>query len=228
MFSSAPVTERLIVAVGQAPQLERLRRRAVRSTRVTHRLKTAIMPIREELPYLLNRRGLLGCGVEVGVKRGEFSELLLSRWQGRHLISVDPWAEAPPEDYVDVANVHQAEHDAFYDETLTRLRGFGERSSVWRQTGEEAARAIPHHCRDFVYLDARHDRESVREDLVTWTPKVRPGGVIAGHDYVDGHHEEGDFGVRSAVDEHFGNLGWRVRATFADAPWLSWWVAVPR
>jgi hypothetical protein len=186
------------------------------------------MPIREELPHLLNRHLLLGCGVEVGVKRGEFSELLLTHWRGRHLISVDPWSEAPAEEYVDVANVQQRQHDAFYAETLERLVRFGERSSVWRQTGDDAARALPHHCLDFVYLDARHDRDSVLEDLATWTPKVRPGGILAGHDYVDGRYDQGEFGVRSAVGEHFGRLGWRVRATFADPPWFSWWVDVPR
>ena len=36
---------------------------------------------------------------------------------------------------------------------------------------------------DLVYLDASHDTESVRADLATWWPKVRPGGFIAGHDW---------------------------------------------
>merc|ERR1712061_735008 len=36
---------------------------------------------------------------------------------------------------------------------------------------------------DFVYLDARHDRQGVLEDLSAYWPKLRAGGVIAGHDY---------------------------------------------
>jgi hypothetical protein len=230
MSALAPASQRLISAVGQAPGLAPLRRAALRATRASHRLPAAaaVLPVREELPLLLNARGLLGCGVEVGVKRGQYSELMLSLWRGRHLISVDPWAEAPSEEYVDVANVAQEEHDGFHAETLERLRPFGDRSSVWRMFGGEAAERLPHHSLDFVYLDARHDLESVREDLETWTPKVRPGGVIAGHDYVDGMFPEGDFGVRSAVDGFFGERGWTVRSTWADPPWFSWWVLVPR
>jgi Methyltransferase domain len=220
--------EKLIRAVGQAPGLGGARRGAMRATRISHRTPAPVVPIREELPYLLNARGLVGCGVEVGVKQGQYSELLLSRWRGRHLISVDPWAEAPAEDYVDVANVTQAQHDAFHQETLGRLQKFGDRSTVWRMFGGEAAEKVPHHSLDFVYLDARHDGPSVTEDLETWTPKVRPGGVIAGHDYVDGMFAEGEFGVRSSVDAFFAALEWPVRATFADPPWFSWWVAVPR
>mmetsp|Transcript_57901 Transcript_57901/g.188253 ORF Transcript_57901/g.188253 Transcript_57901/m.188253 type:complete len:142 (+) Transcript_57901:441-866(+) len=35
----------------------------------------------------------------------------------------------------------------------------------------------------FVYVDARHDRKGVLEDLQAFRPKLREGGVMAGHDY---------------------------------------------
>ena len=35
---------------------------------------------------------------------------------------------------------------------------------------------------DFVFIDAAHDFESVSRDIRSWYPKVKPGGVIAGHD----------------------------------------------
>ena len=228
MTAVAPQSQRVIRAVGQLPLIGPLRRGALRGTRLTHRSRAAVVPVREDLPLLLNARGLTGCGVEVGVKRGEFSEFILSSWRGRHLISVDPWLAAPEQDYVDVANVPQTEHDAFYAETKGRLERFGERSSVWRMFGGEAAEKLPHHSLDFVYLDARHDEASVREDLETWAAKVRPGGILAGHDYVDGLFPEGEFGVRSAVDAFFAERSWTVRSTFLDPPWFSWWVGVPR
>jgi hypothetical protein len=181
---------------------------------------------RRELGLVLNRRRLLGCGVEVGVKQGAFSDRLLQTWKGRHLISVDPWASAPDDEYVDVANVAQDEHERYYAETLQRLSGYGQRSSVWRMTGEQAAMRVPHHSLDFVYLDARHDQASVSEDLRLWFDKVRPGGMIAGHDYLDGHRPNGIYGVRTAVDEFFGGLGLRVAVT-SDPPWPSWYVLVP-
>ena len=36
---------------------------------------------------------------------------------------------------------------------------------------------------DFVFIDADHSKEAVLADIRAWLPKVRPGGIIAGHDY---------------------------------------------
>jgi FkbM family methyltransferase len=200
----------------------------IADVRETYGSTLAFVPERAELPFVLNRRGLLGCGVEVGVKQGEFSEHILRRWQGRHLISVDPWRTFPAESYVDIANVPQEVHDGFLKETTDRLAQFGDRSTIWRATSREASEVIPRHSLDFVYLDGRHDYASVLEDIADWWDKVRPGGILCGHDYLDGFFPTaGDFGVKRAVDEYFAARGLAVHATLLDAPWVSWMVEVP-
>jgi hypothetical protein len=68
------------------------KRTARRLTRPTYRRTLALVIDRDELPEVLNRRGLLGTGVEVGVRKGEFSERILSSWSGERLISVDAWS----------------------------------------------------------------------------------------------------------------------------------------
>lgn len=50
---------------------------------------------------------------------------------------------------------------------------------------------------DFVFLDAAHDYESVKKDIISWLPKVKKGGVLSGHDM---HH----FEVYNAVAEILG------------------------
>ena len=106
-------------------------------------------------------------------------------------------------------------------------RAFGARSTIWRQTSTEAAKRVPHHSLDFVYIDARHDYASVMEDLEAWFDKVRPGGIFAGHDYIDGMFPAGEFGVKSAVDKFFAQRGIAVFATSNDGPFVSWMVQIP-
>ena len=191
--------------------------------RSTYRLTLRAVPTRREIPHVLNARGLVGCGVEVGVQEGDYSELLLETWRGRHLISVDPWLAAPEDEYRSTDNVEQPVHEQRYAATLARLERYGARSSVWRETSAQAAERIPRATLDFVYIDARHDYASVLEDLHLWHPRLRPGGLLAGHDYVEGTFAEGTFGVKRAVDEFAGEHGLRVHRTWREQ-WPSWMV----
>lgn len=51
---------------------------------------------------------------------------------------------------------------------------------------------------DWVFIDALHEYESVVADIAAWSPKVKPGGLISGHDY-------GRAGVTDAVLRVFGD-----------------------
>jgi len=61
---------------------------------------------------------------------------------------------------------------------------------------------------DLVYIDANHAYEHVIEDIRDWLPKVKPGGIIAGHDY----NMEG---VSRAVTEALG----APTEVFKDTSW---------
>jgi Methyltransferase domain len=207
-----------------------IRRIYNRRYRFTYRRTIKRMPSRDELPALLNARGLHGRGAEIGVKLGVYSDELLSHWRGEQLVSIDPWLSADPDEYVDRSNVSQDEFEHYYEETRQRLRDHGSRSSIWRMTSLEAAAKVPDQSFDFVYIDARHDYESVKEDLEAWCGKVRPGGVLAGHDYVDGDLPQGEFYVKSAVDEFFGERGIDVHGTEGPSAvemFPTWVVEVP-
>lgn len=75
----------------------------------------------------------------------------------------------------------------------------------------EAAREFDDGSVFFCFIDGSHDPRSVREDLAAWTPKIAPGGRLAGHDW-------GCSGVTDAVREAFGDrvvprppASWEVR-----------------
>jgi predicted O-methyltransferase YrrM len=195
-----------------------------RVLRWTYRYQVGYIRSRLELPHILNARGLCGEGAEIGVQTGMFSEMLLRAWGGRRLYSIDPWREFTTPGYVDVANAAQAEHERLYGETCARLQPYGSRSSILRQTSEEAASRFPDGALDFVYIDAQHHYEAVRRDLELWYPRVARGGVLAGHDYLDGEIEgTGIFGVKRAVDEFARECGIRVVVT-RERWWPSWFM----
>eukprot|EP00913_Durusdinium_trenchii_P028263 g26492.t2 len=55
-------------------------------------------------------------------------------------------------------------------------------STFWQMPSNEAAERFVGFV-DFVFVDGSHAYEDVFLDLRVWWPKVRPGGVMAGHDY---------------------------------------------
>lgn len=46
----------------------------------------------------------------------------------------------------------------------------------------DAARLYADGSLDFVFLDGGHDVVTLTSDLTTWWPKLKPGGILAGHD----------------------------------------------
>jgi hypothetical protein len=165
-----------------------------------------VIKYRTDFGFFLNKNGILGCGVEVGVRDGGFSDHLLKTWQGGRLYSVDPWRYFPNGEYVDIANVEQKEQERRYTQTQDLLRKYGTRSEILRKTSKEAVSMFDTEALDFVYIDAQHHYEAVREDLQIWWPKIRQGGILAGHDYIDGEMAGSRFGVKQAVDEFTSNL----------------------
>jgi hypothetical protein len=183
-----------------------------------------IMSNRDGFPGLLNREGLEGEGVEVGVQEGKYAAAILKSWKGRRLHCIDPWSDMTADRrYIDIANVSQQEQDRRYQVAIQRLAVFGDRSQIHRATSQEAARRFADASLDFVYLDARHFRAGVLEDLTLWAPKVRPSGYLAGHDYLDGVLPSGKFEVKSTVDEWAAQRRLQV-ACSGEHVWRSWFV----
>ena len=69
-----------------------------------------------------------------------------------------------------------------------------------RKPSLEASQLYQDRSLDFVFLDAAHDYENVKNDILSWYPKIKVGGWLAGHDYFLEH-----FGVKEAADEIFGD-----------------------
>lgn len=119
-------------------------------------------------------------GVEIGVERGYYSETLLKANPDLYLVSVDPWEAY--EGYRD--HVSQDVMDKLYQEAKNRLQPFGDRSCIVKLYSIVASTYPGINNLDFVYIDGNHTFDQVVADMCAWYPKLRSGGILAGHDYI--------------------------------------------
>jgi len=134
----------------------------------------------ETISDILNKSGAK-TGVEIGVFKGEFSRNILERWNGT-LYLVDPWRELSDEEYLDSSN-HKNHQDAFA-QTMESIKGFESRAFMLRGLGEEMVHLFQDNSLDYIYIDGNHDYDHVKQDLELWWPKLKPGGLMTGHDYL--------------------------------------------
>jgi hypothetical protein len=164
-----------------------------------------------------------GTFVEVGVNRGHYAKLMMSQWGGNRYVMVDPWMPAPGEEYVDIANAPTIEaHNDVLTEAIRNVEGFGARPVVVRDTSLGAAKFTVNNTVDVVYLDGLHHYHGVMDDIEAWWPKIKCGGVMAGHDYYLMSEAKTIFTVKPAVDEFARKMGLVVFQTHDSYP--TWFV----
>lgn len=152
---------------------------------------------RETLPNLLNDLNLTGWGAEIGVWEGYFSEVILKESKLSLLFSIDAWSAQYIKD-----KWSQNQIDEAYKTAINRLLPFRERSICLRATSILASQLIPNESLDFVFIDALHTYDAVRQDLTIWWDKVKSGGVFSGHDFFHRENKsQQDWGVIEAVEE---------------------------
>jgi hypothetical protein len=111
-------------------------------------------------------------------------------------------------DELGVADSHDGSLRPLFERNLASY-GVSDRVGIIEGDSAESADLFDNGTCDFVFIDADHTCEAVSRDIRAWAPKIRPGGVLAGHDYCMES-------VRTAVD-HSSLLG--VKKTSRDC-WM--------
>lgn len=140
------------------------------------------MPI--EIPDF-GRRGLaelfaeldFKVGVEIGVREGEYSEILVKTNPSLKLYGIDPYAKYSG--YRD--HIESEPFDEYFKTAKKRLANHN--YEFVRKFSTEALADFADESLDFVYIDANHDFKNCTDDIANWVKKIRHGGIISGHDY---------------------------------------------
>jgi hypothetical protein len=185
-------------------------------------------PSRIVFPEILNAMELFGIGAEIGVFRGWHANLILDAWETGTLYAVDPWIQAPM--FRDGINIDPVGHGWKREELMQTYRADAERllkryvdigrCVILPMTSAEASKQFSPGTLDWVYIDGRHYREGVTEDLDCWYPLVKHGGVVGGHDYND--QPRHFFEVKSTVDAYFSRKENVI--TLDTKPVLTWYL----
>jgi hypothetical protein len=182
-----------------------------------------------EFPY--------GKGVEIGTFKGQFSKEILQNWNGT-LYMIDVW-RALGNEYLD--NSNHTTHSTAYSETMSNISGLEDRGIMIRATSEKASEIFTNNSLDFAYIDANHAYDFVVQDIKLWYPKIKPGGYLLGHDYIDldwyndpnfaenkkdkhiwnSDFYYGVFGVNPAVDEFCKEHSYNLTLT---SEWFGTWL----
>jgi hypothetical protein len=158
---------------------------------------------------------------EIGVFRGKTARRVWSLCPTlTNIWLIDPWSAERVNQEVDgrlyvnsrqrerSAYIAQCPLDSMYEGIIAEAPAH---VCVIRECSQVAAASFSDESLDIVFIDASHFYEDVRDDIETWLPKVRSGGVLCGDDITKNFP-----GVRKAVEERFevfevlGGVIWSV------------------
>lgn len=170
---------------------------------------------RRDLVKLLAKNGLKN-GAEIGVRSGKFSEIMCQLIPDAKMLSVDPYTVVY-KDYRSKA-MGADKQELYFKEATDRLSKYD--CTIIRKESLDAVKDIPYESLDFVYIDASHEFDYVMTDLIEWSKRVRPGGIVAGHDYYYFHGGAVVLAVDTYIRAH------KIKEWFltSDRTPSFWWV----
>lgn len=173
---------------------------------------------RVQLLRLLPKGGVVA---EVGVFRGDFSARILEITSPRRLHLIDPWVhqEVP---------LWEKRGDDFHLDCVRHVQSrFAQeirerRVLIHQGFSTDVLPLFPTGHFDWIYLDGDHRYATVREELEICRSRVKPGGLICGHDYIKPElyppEKRARFGVVPAVLDFCQVRGWELVFQTPDQP----------
>lgn len=164
--------------------------------------------------YLNRQLGHVRNAVEIGVFEADNLIELKQYLKPVNLVGVDRYVTYPdqPKDKPMNLVLETAQH---------RANDIGATLVVDDSTNY--ANTVPDSSLDFVYIDGDHSYEACKHDITVWWPKIKPGGILSGHDFAASGNV--DYGVIQATTEfaEAHDLTLHVIA----GPFATWWVFKP-
>ncbi|MBI5684050.1 MAG: class I SAM-dependent methyltransferase [Verrucomicrobia bacterium] len=113
---------------------------------------------------------------------------------------VDTWAGS---ENVPFHQEFRKRYNTFFEVFADNVRAYNGQDIVRPlvMPSTQACVLFPDKSLDFVFIDGNHGYSYVKQDILAWLPKIKPGGVICGHD-CDACYADLDPKLRAESDPH--------------------------
>jgi predicted O-methyltransferase YrrM len=144
-------------------------------------------------------------GVEIGCADADTTFFLLSTHPTLKLTSIDPYVN-----YIDWNGNNLNSLQKSYEFVTEKLRPFGDRFTLLRDYSDNVVNQFEDESLDFIFIDGLHTYDQVKKDCMNYWPKIKSGGLFAGHDY------SVIPAVNKAVNEFAGSINMKIKTTEID------------
>ena len=152
---------------------------------------------RSKLLEMLPKHGIVA---ELGVNRGEFSLEIMQVNQPKELHLVDAWG----------SERYHGGLRKVVENTFEKDIAAG-RVQIHHGYSTEMASKFPDGYFDWIYIDTDHSYSVTRDELQAYKHKIKQGGIIAGHDYIQGDWGRIlRYGMMEAVHEFCVQEDWEL------------------
>lgn len=178
--------------------------------KIIYKLKQGLgFSTRESLFKILPKNAVCA---ELGVFKGDFSRLILKHAKPREAHFVDVWWVLFGEHYPDwgaYTDYGKLKTRAAYEEAESKIKPFPGKHVIHAGSDLDYLQTFSDAYFDWVYIDSSHEYEHTRQELELLKHKLKPGGIICGHDWYDDETHI-HYGVKKAVVEFCQAYGWKL------------------
>ncbi len=130
------------------------------------------------IPIIQNLGNNIKC-IEIGVNLGHNSYMLLECCKNiQELIGIDHYKEYKDrQSYID-----QTTQDMVWTIFKENIKVLTNKFKLIKTSSTNAAKYIEDDSIDFIFIDADHNIKAVLNDLDSYWPKLKSGGIMSGHD----------------------------------------------
>ena len=153
-------------------------------------IKQLLKKIKTKLPdkrnfiFKLIKKNSVCC--EIGVWKGEFSQLIIKKNNPTKLYLIDPWKDFG-DDYFDKKHVkyRQENQNLRFNLVNQKFKNniLKNQVEILKMTSKEALRRLENIKFDFIYVDGNHQYKFVKYDIENYFKLLNESGYLVGDDY---------------------------------------------